>query len=116
MISISIGERDFANGPAGVADSMQPRINLLADMLSGKTPEAMYDELHAKRYLSEKALQHPNAVLDLIKATLMSSRQRQFLPATKLDRVAHVLVQFGYLNENGAHLATHVVTVSEQRY
>jgi hypothetical protein len=78
--------------------------NDLIELLSGKTPEAMYDALHAGRYLSEAALKRPAEVLQLIKLTLLSGRQRSFMPPTKIKQVAQGLAASGYLNERGISL------------
>jgi hypothetical protein len=80
--------------------------NALADLLSGKTPEAMYDALHAGRYLSESGVLYPARVLELIKSMLRSSRQRAFMPPTKLKRIVLVLAESGYLNGSGIELAS----------
>ena len=54
----------------------------LAELLAGKSPEAMYDALYARRCLSAQAQQSPAEVLALIKVRLRSSRQRAFMPPT----------------------------------
>jgi hypothetical protein len=56
--------------------------NALADFLSGKTPEAMYDALDAGRYLSANALRQPDKVLDFIKSAFRSARQRVLVMET----------------------------------
>jgi hypothetical protein len=52
----------------------------LSEMLVGRTPEAMYDALHARRCLSDRALSHPNEVLDFLRSFFRTSRQAAFLP------------------------------------
>jgi hypothetical protein len=59
----------------------------LVTLLSGKTPEAMYDALHAQRCLSERALRYPGEFLELIKCFLRSSRQRPLLPPMQIERL-----------------------------
>jgi hypothetical protein len=78
----------------------------LAELLAGKTPEAMYDALHAGRYLSARALNAPREVLTLIKTFVLSSRQPALMPATLLQRLAAVLAESGFLNERGEQLAS----------
>jgi hypothetical protein len=78
----------------------------LVELLAGKTPEAMYDALHAGRYLSQAGQDAPANVLDLIKTFVRSARQRPLLPATMLKRLAASLVESGYLNEAGEQLAS----------
>jgi len=80
--------------------------NAFIDLLSGKSPEAIYDALHAARYLSTAALQAPPQVLELIKTTMLSYRQRLLFPAKKLERVARALADADYLNESGMRLYT----------
>ena len=48
------------------------RSNALAELLAGKTPEAMYDALYARRYLSAEAETFPAEVLALIKSLIQS--------------------------------------------
>ena len=77
---------------------------LLADLLAGKTPEAMYDELHARRCLSAEALKSPGKVIEVIKVFLRSSRQRPLMPPNLLERLANVLAESEFLNEAGKRL------------
>lgn len=74
------------------------------DLLSGKSPEAIYDALHAGRYLSAVALQSPPRVLELIKTTMLSYRQRPLTPARQLERVSLALADSDYLSECGMQL------------
>ena len=80
---------------------MAPPSEAFTDLLSGKSPEAMYDALHAGRFLSDQALERPSAVLELIKSALLSCRQRLLAPPTKLKRLAQALVESGCLSERG---------------
>jgi hypothetical protein len=73
----------------------------LVTLLSGKTPEAMYDALHAQRCLSERALRYPGEFLEFIKCFLRSSRQRPLLPPTQIERLVRALVSSEFLNERG---------------
>jgi hypothetical protein len=84
--------------------------NALAELLAGKTPEAMYDALYAGRYLSAKGQDAPPDVLTLIKTLVLSSRQRALMPATLLQRLAAALAESGFLNEMGEQLASQDVT------
>ena len=77
----------------------------LAELLAGKTPEAMYDALYAGRYLSARGQDSPPEVLALIKTFVRSSRQRAFMPPTLLQRLAAALTGSGLLNEAGEQLA-----------
>ena len=72
--------------------------NVLIDLLSGKTPVAMYDALHAERLLSPAGLRSPAPVIKLIRATYRSTRKRT------LERVVLALGEAGYLNEDGIGL------------
>ena len=81
-------------------------ISALAELLAGKTPEAMNDALSAGRYLSPAAQGSPPEVLALIKALVRSSRQRALMPATLLQRLADALAASGFLNEAGERLAS----------
>ena len=76
----------------------------LVELLSGKSPEAMYDALHAGRYLSAAGLRSPERVLERIRQALRSPRQRLLMPATKLEKVAEALSRSGFLNEAGLSL------------
>jgi hypothetical protein len=78
----------------------------LAELLAGKTPEAMYDALYAGRYLSTAAQDSPPEVLAMIKAFVQSSRQRVLIPATLFQRLATALAGSGYLNKAGEQLAS----------
>jgi hypothetical protein len=68
------------------------------DLLSGKSPVAMYDALHSARLLSPHGLQSPEAVIELLRSTYRSSRRRP------LEWVACSLAESGYLNESGMKL------------
>lgn len=85
----------------------RPSSNALAELLAGKTPEAMYDALYAGRYLSARGQDSPPEVLALIKTFVRSSRQRAMMPPTLLQRLAAALVGSGLLNEAGERLAEH---------
>jgi hypothetical protein len=78
----------------------------LAELLAGKTPEAMYDALYAGRYLSARGQDSPPDVLALIKTLVRSSRQRALMPPTLLQRLADALAGSGLLNEAGERLAS----------
>jgi hypothetical protein len=82
----------------------------LAELLAGKTPEAMYDALYAGRYLSVEGQGSPPEVLALIKTFVLSSRQRALMPATMLQRLATALAGSGFLNEAGEQLASQEAT------
>jgi hypothetical protein len=72
----------------------------LSEMLAGRTPEAMYDILHAGRYLSDRALSHPDQLLDFLRSFFRTARQAAFLP-----RLAEALAGSTFLNEEGRRLA-----------
>jgi hypothetical protein len=78
----------------------------LAELLAGKTPEAMYDALYAGRYLSARGQDSPPEVLALIKTFVRSSRQRALMPPTLLQRLADALAGSGLLNEAGERLVS----------
>jgi hypothetical protein len=80
----------------------------MVELLAGKTPEAVYDALHAGRYLSEEALRSPAEVVTFIKE-LQSSRQRPLMPANKLERLALALARSGFLSEAGKQLCGQAV-------
>jgi hypothetical protein len=82
----------------------------LAELLAGKTPEAMYDALFAGRYLSVRGKDSPHVVLDFIKAFMRSTRQRALMPPMLLPRLATALAESGLLNESGEKLASQAVT------
>jgi hypothetical protein len=88
---------------------MARSFNALADFLSGKTPEAMYDALHAARYLSVHALRQPDRVLDLLRSAFRSARQRVMVMETLVD----LLVSSGFLNEAGEQLAEQEIRPSD---
>jgi hypothetical protein len=69
-------------------------------MLAGRTPEAIYDALHARRCLSDRALGHPDEVLDFLKSSFRTSSQAAFLP-----RLAEALAGSRFLNDEGRRLA-----------
>ena len=77
---------------------------LLADFLAGKTHEAMYDELHARRCLSAEALRSPGEVIEFIKVFLRTSRQRPMMPANLIERLVKALAGSEFLNEAGQKL------------
>jgi hypothetical protein len=83
--------------------------SVLAELLSGKTPEAMYDALHAGRYLSELGMRSPSAVLEFIKAAMVAWWQRPLIPDTNLQRLAAALADSDFLNEAGKRLANEEV-------
>jgi hypothetical protein len=83
---------------------MPPQPGALVELLTGKAPEAMYDALHAGRYLSAAGLRSPERALELIRQALPSPRQRLLMPATKLEQVAEALARSGFLNEAGLAL------------
>jgi hypothetical protein len=89
---------------------MSQSSNALAEVLAGKTPEAMYDALYAGRYLSAKGQASSPEVLALIKSFVRSSRQRVLMPPTLLQRLAAVLVSSGFLNDAGEQLASQQAT------
>ncbi len=90
---------------------MSRTTNAIAELLAGKSPEAMYDALYAGRYLSAQGQESPAAVLAVIKTHLRSSRQRALMPPTLLNRLALALAGSGYLNEAGERLAAEDVRV-----
>jgi hypothetical protein len=81
---------------AGV-DTMA-KSNAPMDLLAGKTPVAMYDALHAGRFLSPDGLASPAKVVELLHTTMKSSHRRQ------LEWVAAALAESEYLNEDGMAL------------
>jgi hypothetical protein len=74
--------------------------SMLSELLAGRTPKAMYDALHARRCLSDRALSHPDEVLDFLRSFLRTARQAAFLP-----RLAEALAESRFLNEEGRRLA-----------
>ena len=72
--------------------------NVLIELLSGKTPVAMYDALHAHRLLSPGGLRSPALVIELIRTTFRSSRRRA------LEKVVLALREAGHFNEDGVGL------------
>ncbi len=74
---------------------------LLVEFLGGKTPEAMFDELHARRCLSAQALRSPEKVIEFIKVFLRSSRQRTLMPPNLVERLVKALAGSEFLNEAG---------------
>lgn len=84
---------------------MRRSSSALAELLAGKTPEAMYDALYAGRYLSALGQDSPPEVLALIKTFVRSTRQRPLMPVTFLQRLAAALAGSGLLNEAGQQLA-----------
>ena len=89
---------------------MDQSSSALAELLGGKSPEAMYDALYAGRYLSAEGQDSPPKVLALIKTFVRSSRQRALMPANLLKRLAASLVASGYLNAAGEQLASQQVS------
>jgi hypothetical protein len=83
---------------SGVGGGVAVASNALVDLLSGKSPVAMYDALHAARLLSPDSLRSPAAVVELLRSTYRASRRRP------LERVASALAGSGYLNEAGLDL------------
>jgi hypothetical protein len=82
--------------------------NALAELLAGKTPEAMYDVLYAGRYLSRAGEGSPLEVLTLIKMFVRSSRPRPLVPVTLYQRLADALVESGLLNDAGELLVSQI--------
>jgi len=76
----------------------------LADLLAVKTPEAIYDELHARRCLSDEAIRSPGKVIEFIKIFLRSSRQRPLMPPNRVERLVKALGASEFLNEAGKRL------------
>jgi hypothetical protein len=74
------------------------------ELLAGKTPEAMYDALHAGRYLSAAALASPGEVLAVIKTTIRTHRQRMLTPPRKVELIGETLAAGGYLSRDGLQL------------
>lgn len=72
----------------------------MSERLAGRTPEAMYDALHARRCLSDRALSHPDEVLEFVRSSFRTARQAAFLP-----RLAEALAASRFLNEEGRRLA-----------
>jgi hypothetical protein len=97
-------EGQLSDGGPTVRFPMNQQPNGLVVLLSEKTPEAMYDALHARRCLSDDGLRSPQKVIDLIKTVLRSSRRRPLMPATCLERIAKALVHSNCLNTNGIKL------------
>jgi hypothetical protein len=85
----------------------------LVALLSGKTPEAMYDALHARRCLSERALRYPGECLEFIKGLLRSSRQRAIMPPRQIERLVRALVGSVFLNETGRNFSEEEMQGSE---
>lgn len=73
-------------------------------LLEARSPEEMYDALHAGRYLSDIALRSPGEVIALIKATMISYRPRPLFRDRKLELIAQALANSNYLNESGTQL------------
>jgi hypothetical protein len=84
--------------------------NALAELLTGKTPEAMFDALYAGRYLSQAGQDAPPEVLALIKTFVRSSRPRPLVPVTLYQRLAVALTESDFLNDSGQRLASQVVS------
>jgi hypothetical protein len=78
----------------------------LSELLAGRTPQAIYDALHARRCLSARALSHSDQFLAFTKSFFRTSGQAAFLP-----RLALALAGSGYLNEEGCYLAQQPVDV-----
>src|SRR5262245_55005558 len=78
-------------------------IAALATVLAGKTPEAIFDALHARRWLSARALQHPNELTETIKEYLRPSRSQ---PRTRcqLERLAARLISSHLINTDSPTL------------
>lgn len=87
--------------------------NALAELLTGKTPEAMYDALFAGRYLSDRGRESPAALLLLIKEHLRSAQKRGYLAHNVVNGLSALLVAHGFLNEAGGQLASHYVDVAD---
>jgi hypothetical protein len=83
---------------------MHPPSDAFVELLAGKTPEAMYDALHAGRYLSSAALASPPKVLESIKTVMLTRRQRTLAPPRKVEWVAQELAASGFLNDDGLRL------------
>src|SRR5260221_12170665 len=77
---------------------MSPLQESLVDLLSGKTPEAMYDALHSRRCLSEHALRLPDEVIDFIKLHVRSTRSPGFQPPFKIEVLVRALIGSEYLD------------------
>jgi hypothetical protein len=76
----------------------------LVEILKGKTPEAMYDELHARRCLTAQALRYPVEVIEFMKDFLRSHRQWCSTPPNQVERLVKMLVGSDFLNEEGRKL------------
>jgi hypothetical protein len=78
-------------------------IAALATVLAGKTPEAIFDALHARRWLSARAIEHPNELTETIKEYLRPSRSQ---PRTRqqLERLATALISSNLINTDSPTL------------
>jgi hypothetical protein len=90
--------RDHDGGQNGLTRMLSR--SSLSEMLRGRTPAAMYDVLHARRCLSDRALRRPDEVLDFLRSFFRTARQAAFLP-----RLADALAGSPFLNEEGRRLA-----------
>jgi hypothetical protein len=76
----------------------------LITLLRGKTPEAVFDVLHARRCLSAKALQEPDEVTAIVKEFLRPSLQ-QPLTRNQLERLAAALANSELIVRNSPIMA-----------
>jgi hypothetical protein len=89
---------------AGEAPEMRSPSAAFIELLAGKTPEAIYDALHARRYLSAAALASPGEVVAAVKTTMLTHHQRMLTPPRKVELVGQTLAARGYLSSDGLRL------------
>ncbi len=77
----------------------------LVALLSGKTPEAMYDALHARRTSPKGRVRYPGECLEFIKCLLRSSRECAMMPPRQIERLVWALANSVFLNERGRSLS-----------
>src|SRR5262249_54147567 len=80
----------------------------LVTLLRGKTPEAVFDVLHARRCLSKKALQEPDEVTAIVKEFLRPSLQ-QPLTRNQVERLAAALANSDLIDKNSPIMADEAV-------
>jgi hypothetical protein len=83
---------------------MRSPSHAFVEMLAGKTPEAMYDALHAGRYLSARAHASPPEVLEAIKTTILTHRQRPLARPRQVELVSQELAASVFLSDDGWRL------------
>ena len=79
-------------------------IAVLVPLLRGKTPEAVFDLLHARRCLSAQALREPDELTSIVKEFLRPSLQ-QPLTRNQVERLAAALANSELIDEDSAIFA-----------